>query len=105
MAYWEAPRGPALSSFLAEFKVKVDRPPILELATIPSYDAAKVLLWALEQVTKGDKTPVDVELLKRALYSVKDFSGLSGVISMDPDGAVRTIKESMYTFEGGKLTE
>jgi branched-chain amino acid transport system substrate-binding protein len=107
VAYWEAPRGPALSTFLKDFEAKAGRPPILELATIPSYDAAKVLLLAITQATLRSKTTMKgefVRLLKESLYGVKDFSGLSGAISMDADGAVRSIKEAMYTYNGGKLT-
>ena len=97
VAYWEAPRGEAFEAFLNTFTQKVGRPPILELATIPTYDTAKILTKALR-----DKEPT-TEQLKEFLSKLKEYPGLSGTITMDKDGAVRTIHEVIYTFNDGKL--
>ena len=97
VAYWEAPRGEAFEAFLNTFTQKVGRPPILELATIPTYDTAKILTKALR-----DNEPT-TEQLKEFLSKLKKYPGLSGTITMDQDGAVRTIHEVIYTFHDGRL--
>lgn len=104
VAYWQAPPSAALERFLERFKAKTGRQPALELASIPSYDAAAVLLAAMQKspLVNG-RLPVGA--LKRHLYAMTDYQGLSGTITVDSDGAVRTIQETIYRFEAGRLTK
>jgi len=102
VAYWEAVHSSAYQSFLDKFQKKVGRPPILELATIPTYDSTKILMDALRVAVAGGK-PIDIAAAKRYFYTLKDYPGLSGTITMDPDGAVRTIREAIYAYKSGKL--
>ena len=104
VAYWEAPRSPEYQAFIASFERRVGRKPILELATTPSYDAMRLIIKALDAAINS-KGEVDSELLKADLLKTKDFNGVSGSITMDPDGAVRSLKEKLFLFSNGKLSE
>ncbi len=97
VAYWEAPNSKEFEKFIVKFKEKTGRPPILELATIPTYDSAKILTLALSN------SRISASDVRQFLLELKDYQGLSGKISMDRDGAVRTIHEAIYKFEAGKL--
>ena len=104
VAYWEAPRSPEFSSFIARFERRVGRKPILELATIPSYDAMRILITALDATMAAQGT-VAPELLTANLLKIQDYQGISGSITMDRDGAVRSLKEKIYRFSKGRLSE
>ena len=99
---WLAPRTAALESFLEKFVNKVGRKPFLEISTIPSYDVAQILSHALLSADAKRKTS---EVISDALYSTKNYSGLSGSISVDEDGIVRTLKNYMFIFDGGELKQ
>lgn len=43
--------------------------------------------------------------VKDALYKVKDVQGASGTLTMDKDGVVRSIKETMYQYRDGKMVK
>jgi len=102
VAYWEAPQTDAYKEFISKFTLKVGRPPILELATIPSYDSMKILLTAMRKsVTKN--SGVDISVLRQNLLKTTNYIGLSGSLTMDSDGAVRSIREKIYKYENGKL--
>ena len=103
VAYWEAPRSNEFENFIKQFQAKVGRPPILELATIPTYDATNILILAIKAAPLVSGRP-EISAMKTGLYNLKDYAGLSGKISMDPDGAVRTIRETIYKFDSGKLS-
>lgn len=104
VAYWEAPRTPELNSFLTRFERRVGRKPILELATTPSYDAMRVLILAIDASLASQGT-LDPELLKANLLKVRSYQGVSGTITIDPDGAVRSLKEKIFRFSNKRLSE
>lgn len=101
VAYWEAPAGQAHNEFLSKFTGKVGRPPILELASIPTYDAVQIVGRAF--LASAREGIVDRAAAQRALYQTKEYQGVSGSITIDPDGIVRSIKERIYRFENGSL--
>ena len=103
VAYWEAPRSAAFSEFLARFAAKTQRTPILELATVPTYDAVRVVFRALDGAAAAADGRITADAIAGELLKVKDYSGLAGSIAFDPDGAVRSIRESLFRFESGKL--
>ena len=104
VAYWEAPKTEKYKEFIKKFSQKVGRPPILELATIPSYDSMSLLLAALSNAAVSDSA-IDINVVRENLLKTKDYFGLSGSLTMDPDGAVRTIREKIYKYENGKLND
>jgi branched-chain amino acid transport system substrate-binding protein len=97
VAYWEAPRTRSHEAFLATFIAKVGRPPILDLATIPTYDTVRILTASLQSDAATSMK------LKQSLLGLLNYPGLSGPITMDRDGAVRSIHETIYEFNAGKL--
>lgn len=101
-AYWRAPDSRAYRDFIAHFKARVGREPLLELATVPSYDSAKLLAMAFE-FSVSQTGEVRADSIREYLRGVKDYQGLSGTITVDPDGAVRSIKESLYRYDAGRL--
>ena len=103
VAYWQAPRGEKYQEFLNAFIQNVKRPPILELASIPSYDVANLVLEGLNESYTDQDQKIDISKLKQYLYAVKNYEGVSGSITMDADGAVRTIRESVFVYRDGQL--
>ncbi len=107
VAYWEAPTSAELEKFVANFRTRVGREPILQLASVPSYDAVRIILTAIRSASSNTKSK-DVsknasESLQDSLLKIKNYAGLSGTISIDSDGVVRSISEHIYRFENGKL--
>lgn len=94
-AFWDAPkdREPA-KSFTQEFEKRTKRPPILDLATYPTYDSVKVLENALKKASADN-----LQQLRTAILETK-FDGTTGKIMFAQDGSVR-IKESAYRLENG----
>jgi ABC-type branched-subunit amino acid transport system substrate-binding protein len=58
------------------------------------------LMLAVEALAKSDGSPSS---LQRALYGIKNFSGLSGSISIDTTGINRDPKSAMMMYENGKI--
>ena len=104
IAGWFAPESPAYTAFLTQYKEKMGRTPLLEIVTIPTYDVARILTQGFERITSKDSATLDVEKLRDYLYSVKGFQGLSGTISIDPDGTSQSFTVKMYRFDDGNFT-
>ena len=99
---WQAPRDARYQDFLARFKQRVGREPFIEISSVPSYDAAAIIVEALRALgPKSSRDKIDVAALREHLYKVRDYQGLSGSISIDPDGATRSLKVRMYEWENG----
>ena len=100
---WLAPRTAKYSDFLKTFEEKFGRKPALELATMPSYDVASILIQCLQKTLPGSGE-VDTEKMRNCILGQHDFDGLTGSISFDPDGAVRSIHERLYEIRDGQLS-
>lgn len=98
-----APRNEAVRGFLAEFKRRTGREPSFEVSTFPSYDALKLLAAGYRLYLQSDRRTRRAAFLRDYLLSVKDYRGLSGAITIDPDGATRSIKNAPYQVTGGAL--
>ena len=103
-AGWFAPRTPAFTQFLEEHRADVGREPLLEISTVPTYDLCKILFLGLPGRVNAAGS-VNVGSLREYLYGLKGYRGLSGVISMDSDGAVRSLAVGMYRYTEGKYTK
>jgi branched-chain amino acid transport system substrate-binding protein len=77
--------------YVNKYSSKPEQP--LFVAT--GYDATTVLANAIKN---SDETPDSV---KSNLYMTRDFQGITGNLTMSPDGIVRTIEESMFRIENG----
>ena len=101
---WQAPRSARVRSFLGRFMRENGHAPHLELAAVPAYDLANLLIGCLPQALEADGT-VEAAKVRRCLLAVRNYAGLSGAITWDPDGAVRSIRERLYRVRKGKLAE
>lgn len=97
---FRAPRTKEYQEFTTRFKAKTGRDVSFEVSTFPSYDAMKLI--GLSLVTKKDS--IDVEQVLKSLYAVKNYHGLSGSITVDPDGACRSLKNTAYRLEDTGLS-
>lgn len=91
---------PSYAKFQEIFSRHVGRKPFLDLAAAPAYDAATLIVNTFLRTghTEG------VELYKSLLLT-PDTVGASGDIHIDPDGAVRSIRERMFVINNGVATE
>jgi branched-chain amino acid transport system substrate-binding protein len=95
VSFWESSESLIHTEFLNAYSSKYGAPPILQLAAVPAYDAAKISLELLRVKSQSD--------LGSQLLKVKNYQGLGGRITFDKDGAVRTIHEKLYIFKNSKL--
>jgi ABC-type branched-subunit amino acid transport system substrate-binding protein len=54
-------------------------------------------------VSNALKTSREAAEIRKALSSQPAFTGISGQIDMDSDGAVRSIQEKLFVYRSGKL--
>jgi len=87
--FWAAEEEPRVQEFKQKVIEKTGEEPEVLLFAGVGYDATFVVANALRS-----------EDPKAAMYALKDFPGLTGVLTMSPDGIVRTISEEIYKFEG-----
>ena len=105
VAGWFAPRTPQYENFIAGYKAKYGRDLLLEVGSVPSYDVANLIATSLSKQDEVGEGTVNVGAFKQSFYDIKGYEGLSGVITMDPDGAVRTLKGDVKIYENGALRE
>ena len=100
-----APRTARYEAFIKKFKEKTKTTPSFEPSTFPSYDTVKLLAQGVREHRKlKSEKPLKV-FLKEYLYSVQNYDGLSGQISVDTDGAARSLKNKLFKFKAGNLEE
>lgn len=104
-AGWFAPRNDRYSKFISAYTARTGHAPLLELALIPTYDMATILTLGLTEISKDNALELNINSLRDYLYRIKDYEGLSGKITMDPDGAVRSFTVGSYSFDHGNFKE
>ena len=102
VAYWEAPASEALAAFLDRFQARFGKEPVLQLASLPSFDAASALIETMQKVF-SKRGAVEIADLRFELRRYFKHEGVSGELKMDLDGAVRSIQERLYRFNHGRL--
>jgi branched-chain amino acid transport system substrate-binding protein len=101
---WIAPRSTRYNEFITDFEAQYDRKPNMDLCTIPSADIAALLARAFQNGAADSKSGnIDVAHLKRQLYAIKDYTGFSGKITIDPDGITRSFRTSDAQYHEGEL--
>jgi hypothetical protein len=82
------------------FEKKEGRDPFLHVSTLPSYDVAMILAGCL---TKAEShREVDAAHLLGCFYATKGYSGISGSVTVDPDGVTRSFHHILATLKGSK---
>jgi branched-chain amino acid transport system substrate-binding protein len=97
LAFWSAPSdNEQTNKFTQKFVENKGRPPILDLATYPSYDAVYVISLALRN-SKDESA----DEIKKALLNIDSYKGVTGVVSFDQSGAFK-IPENPYILVDGR---
>jgi hypothetical protein len=74
---------------------------ILDIATVPSFDITNLIVGFTAEF-KGEVGSFGYyQALKSFLSSVKDFDGASGKITIDSDGAIRSLTVKAYEVRQG----
>jgi len=92
---WELSDSAEAKAFREAYEKKFGKPLDSQLYAATGHDAMLVAAEALRM--DGD--------LKESLYKVKEVKGASGTLTMDPDGVVRSIKETMFRYKDGKAVK
>ncbi len=88
--------------FITQFTKRYGNPPILDIATVPSYDIANLIVKFARNY-KGDvEAPGFYADLRQYLYELKNYEGASGRISVGIDGATRTLTLRTYVVRNGE---
>ena len=89
--------GTAYQDFLAKHEEKYGEPP-LSAFHAHAYDAFNVIVAAIEQVAQqdGDTLIIGKQALRDAIAATKDFQGLTGNITCDPNGDCADPKIAVY---------
>ena len=103
-----APESVALESFRKRFVSRVGRPWQFETSTLTSYDAMRLIAGALasagaNSARGGGKVDINADKLRAALLAVKNHQGISGTITIDPDGITRSLGVVPGVFVDGKM--
>ncbi len=97
-----APRNERYDNLIMTFKEKTGRTPSFEPSTFPSYDSIKILGDGIRKYRDSDKSKTLKEFLLDYIYTIKNYNGLSGTITIDPDGVTRSIKNSLFKIKDGE---
>jgi len=87
---------PFVRHFRDEFEATFDAPP--EAFAAQAYDAARIVLV---QLARGD---TDRDDLRRGLLGVRDYPGVTGVLSIGPDGNA-TKRPFLLEVQRGKVVQ
>ncbi len=98
LTFWDAPDNEMIENFFVSYQEKFNEEPENLFFSVVGYDATMVLAEAMKTNAKG-------EGLKDALYKIKDFQGVKGKITIDPDGITREIVESMHQIQGKEIVK
>lgn len=87
---------PKTKEFLQKFKAKYNKDPAFAVIAADAYDAMKL-------VAEGLKTGVNSDAVKTYLYTVKDYNGAGGMLTIDSNGdALKTFQLMKIEGEEGK---
>lgn len=91
--------------FLHAFQQKYGQLPSIEWNALQSYDAINMLLMAIQQASVDKNTwETYFNSVKNSLFSISNYKGVSGDISIQLNGASRGIYFRLYRMENGKLS-
>ena len=104
VAVWQAPKTEKYQKFLNSYEAKYKRKPFFDISTVPTYDIAYILKYLVSKQEVFDGIKLNFSNLKSELYKLKDFQGLSGNLTIDSDGATRSLEMGpILVFKNGQL--
>jgi branched-chain amino acid transport system substrate-binding protein len=90
-----APEGPVYDAFVSRYETKYNEPPFATPYDAHTYDAANVLLNAIEAVAVQDADGtlhIGRQALREALYATSGYQGLTGSLTCDEFGDCGAIR-------------
>jgi branched-chain amino acid transport system substrate-binding protein len=102
---YQAPRTKDYDNFANKFWKLTKRNINFEVSTFPSYDAIKILLNGLKEYKQENSTLSKREYLLNYLYKTNNYKGLAGTITIDQDGATRSLKNELFQFKNQELVK
>jgi branched-chain amino acid transport system substrate-binding protein len=85
------------ADFRERFQKRYGAAPILDIATVPSFDIANLIVGFTDEFKGAVGSARYYDELKSFLSSVRSYDGASGKITIDRDGATRSL--TMRTYE------
>ena len=103
-----APESAALASFRERFVSRVGRPWQFETSTLTSYDAMRIIAGALAApggatTAAAGKVGINADKIRASLLAVKSYQGISGNITIEPDGITRSLSVVPGVFQDGRM--
>ena len=89
---WSPPRTQQYFSFIEKYNLKFGRMPNFEVSLFPTYDIGKFIAQEMLKPSQDDF----ILKIKNSLLNMRMYKGLSGEITVDPDGACRSLKTEKY---------
>ncbi len=86
----------AYQQFLQRFTKQYGKAPEQPLFSAAGYDAVMVVAEAMRHGGTSGKA------LHDALYRVRELDGITGTLTMSPDGIVRSVREEMFQIHDGE---
>ncbi len=96
--------GTGYDIFLAKYRNRFGKEPMSAFHA-HAYDAARMIFAAIEKVavqTADGALHVPRESLRNALYATKDFSGITGILTCNPNGDCANPSIGVYQYQIGK---
>ncbi|MDO8660855.1 MAG: ABC transporter substrate-binding protein [Candidatus Woesearchaeota archaeon] len=100
--YWSSNTN-QYDQFLASFQKRYNATPDQPLYAVTGHDAVMVFAAALKNCTQS--TQHIPEYIQQELYSVNNVAGISGLLTIDKDGVIRSITERMFEYKNGEIVE
>jgi len=94
-SFWEPKNKELSEKFLTEFDERFGKAPELYLFSATGYDTMHIVGSAIGKCALSD---YDSQCIKEKLYATSNYSGLTGQLTMSPDGIVRTVKEEIFVL-------
>jgi len=105
-AGWFAPDSKRYRALLEDYKKEVGREPYLDVSVVPTYDVATILTEAYQTLTENKLSREErINYLRQYLLDLRDYEGISGTITMDSDGAVRSLQAGLRKIKGEGIVE
>jgi len=92
---WVVPSTNPPQDFVEKFKSKTGKEP--SLGVVQAYDNAKILTEIISRVG------TDTEAIKNELYKIKDYSGVSGKITIDSNGDLANAEYQLRVIRNGNM--
>ncbi len=99
---WLIPRNAAFADFNTRYRARYGSDVTLEFVAGPTRDATTLVFNALRKTLTTDGG-VSGAKVRGEMVDQQEFDGITGRIKMDGDGAVRTIRETLFRYDNGKL--